>query len=115
MNKLVYVGGDGYVHAFDRNSGELVWETELKKGFFVSGSSFVSLVEAQDGIFAFSYGKMYKLDKGTGEKLFEGPEIKRLKNSVCMISVDGVSNQQALPATGDGFSNLGGGDGGDGD
>jgi hypothetical protein len=83
---MVFIGGNGFVFGIRTMDGGVAWKTELKKGWFKSGNSFVSLTEDIDYLFAFSYGILYKIDKETGCILAEGLKIKQLKQSAGVFS-----------------------------
>ena len=60
----IFVGIKGTVVAIDRDTGGILWSTDLK------GSDFVN-VALQDGdLFAASKGRLYRLDRTTGEILW---------------------------------------------
>jgi outer membrane protein assembly factor BamB len=111
----IFLGGAGHVFALCRNSGDVLWETELKPGFFKMGKDFVSLLETKKGLFAFAYGTLYRIDPLRGDILWQ-KKIDKLKNSVGIISTDCYVSFGAEIASGgdcDGGGD-GSGDGGDG-
>ncbi len=107
----IFLGGAGYVFALNRDSGDILWETELQPGFFKMEKDFVSLLETKKGLFAFAYGTLYRLDPSRGSIIWR-KKIDKLKNSVGILSTDNhVSFDAEIACGGDGD---GGGDGGDG-
>jgi outer membrane protein assembly factor BamB len=115
--RVVYVGGAGYVYALKTSDGTVLWETELKSGWFKFGSDFVSLLEEEKVLHAFSYGKYYAISKRTGSILVEGPEVPKLKARASVFAGDPVDSTGGMIVAGgsggDG-GEEGGGDGGDG-
>ncbi len=126
MVNLLYVGGNGSVYAMRATDCSIQWTTELKSGWLITGSPFVSLRETNECLFAFAYGTLYKLDKRTGEILETGQQIKNLKHRAGVFSTtfesDAASLDDACLAGDDGSGDGGdgggggggGGDGGDG-
>jgi outer membrane protein assembly factor BamB len=95
-NGLVFVGANGFVCGLSKDTGAVVWETQLKKGFLKSGASFVSLMDADDALYAFSSGRLYKINKRDGNVLFEGSKIKKLKHHIATIAVGKKSNSNEV-------------------
>ncbi len=111
--RVVFVGGAGYVYALRTSDGTVLWETALKTGWFKMGNDFVSLLEEDQVLHAFSYGKYYTLSKETGEILVEGPEVPKLKSRASVFAGDPVDSTGGMVVAG-GDGGDGGGDGGDG-
>jgi hypothetical protein len=57
----IYIGLKGAVLALDRESGQIVWRTELK------GSDFVNVVLQNGDLFAASRGELYRLNPASGD------------------------------------------------
>ncbi len=85
----LYLGGRGRVVALDKRTGDEVWTTDLKVGWFRLGNSFVTLVEGVDHLYAFAYGIAYCLTKNEGLVVWQH-KVKELKNSLASLSVDGA-------------------------
>ena len=114
-NNLVFIGGNGYVYGIYTNDGSVAWETELKPGWWKTGNSFVSLLEDDKYLYAFSYGILYRLSKENGNILMQGNEIKKLKNQAGVFSSDpDASTGGAVFISSYGGSNDGGSHTGDG-
>lgn len=104
----IYVGGGGCVYAIRRADGGVVWEAQLLKGFFKSGSNFVSLLETPDTLYAFTSGTLFALEKDSGKTRWS-TEIPHLKHYPGLLTTLGLSS--ALDA---GIGIEVGGDDGDG-
>lgn len=83
----LFIGGASRAFALDKLSGNIVWQVQLKKGLFRSGSSFVTLSEGQDFLYAFNHGIAFCLDKYTGKVVWKRP-IKELKHTGGSMAVD---------------------------
>jgi hypothetical protein len=116
---FLFVGGERRVYALQKVSGRIEWQVELKKSrWFSSGSSFVSLVEGKDQLFAFTSGRALCLSKESSRVLWES-EIKKLNSSIATLAVDAtllgavalsLSSSAAVAAdSGDGDGDDGGG------
>jgi outer membrane protein assembly factor BamB len=108
----LYIGGAGHAFALCRNSGEVLWETELNPRFFKTGSDFVSfsLMETKKGLFAFSYATLYRIDPKSGEIIWQR-KIDKLGHKVGVLATDlleSLSAEIGEDGTGDGGD--GGGD-----
>ena len=57
----IYVGIKGAVLALDRDSGQIVWRTELK------GTDSVNVAVQNGDLFAASRGELYRLNPADGE------------------------------------------------
>ncbi len=86
--KLVFVGGNGFVYGISTIDGSVAWERALKSGWFKSGNPFVSLMEDNEFLYAFSYGTLFKIEKNTGAIIMTGKEIKKLRNHAGVFSAD---------------------------
>ena len=60
----IYIGLQGAVLALDRDSGQIVWRTELK------GRDFVNVALQNGDLFAASRGELYRLNPATGDILW---------------------------------------------
>lgn len=69
LDRVLFVGGHGYVTAIDKESGEEIWRTNLKG----SGYGFVNLVLEKDQLFAASGGRLYALSAESGGILWMNP------------------------------------------
>lgn len=116
--EVLYVGGNGCVYAIRASNCQILWELELRSGWFISGTPFVSLRETPLNLFAFAYGRMFKIEKRTGNLIAESEQIKNLKHraGVFASSVETVSSDldDAVLAgdSSDGGGDAGGSDGG---
>ena len=110
---MKYIGGNGLVVAIDSDGGRVIWQTELKTGWFKLGASFVSLTEDGQFLYAFSYGKLYKLNKNSGKIILESEVVKKLKHLTGVFSSTGP-DQQSIAASLYSTSSNDGGDSGDG-
>jgi hypothetical protein len=118
---LVFVGGNGYVVGISTRTGQPVWETQLRTGWFRAGNRFVSLQEDGPLLYAFSGGTLFVLRKRDGRLLKTGVTIPKLKHHAGVFSVDPDSSRAdsiAIAAddgdgNGDGCDGADGGDGGD--
>ena len=72
LDRVLFVGGHGFVTALDKMSGDEIWRTSLKG----SGYGFVNLLLEKDHIFAASGGKMYCISADHGEVLWMNPMPK---------------------------------------
>jgi len=95
-NKPLFLAGTGFVYAVDRETGEPLWETELKKGWIQFGNEFVTLLESNDALFVFCYGTLFRLNRKTGEIQWR-KEMSKLKYAVAMIS-DGTATSNLTTA-----------------
>ncbi|MFT7618479.1 MAG: outer membrane protein assembly factor BamB [Planctomycetota bacterium] len=66
LNRVLFVGGHGFVTAMDKESGDEIWRTSLKG----SGYHFVNLLLEDNSLFAASGGKLYCLSADTGDVLW---------------------------------------------
>jgi outer membrane protein assembly factor BamB len=67
IDRLVFVGLNGYVMALDRDTGEVVWETrEMRAGY-------VSLLLDGDRLIASLNGYLYCFDARDGRVLWQNP------------------------------------------
>lgn len=116
VKSVVYVGGAGAVYALRTRDGEVLWETPLKTGWFNLGNDFVSLIEEETILHAFSYGTYYRLSKQSGRILVEGPTVPKLKHRASLFAGDPVDFSGGSVVAGDGGGDCDGdgGDGGDG-
>jgi outer membrane protein assembly factor BamB len=60
----IFAGIRGAALAIDRDSGQTLWQTELK------GTEFVSVTVQGGDLFAASRGRVYRLDPSTGHVLW---------------------------------------------
>ncbi len=121
MNETLYVGGNGFVYAISTHNCGVLWGVELNPGWFVAGSPFVSLRKTDRYLFAFAYGRLYKLDKRSGQILQQSEQLKKLKHRAGVFSTTFDSASMSFDDSvlagdcGDGDGGGGGdGDGGDG-
>jgi outer membrane protein assembly factor BamB len=63
-NVPLYVGAHGTVIAINRDTGDVLWTSELK------GGEFVDVMIADGDLFAASKGRLYRLDPATGDVLW---------------------------------------------
>ena len=67
IDRLIFVGFNGYALALDRDSGEIVWSNNRMH------SGYVTLVLDGDRLIASTNGYMYCLDPLSGEILWHNP------------------------------------------
>ncbi|MFK7789394.1 MAG: hypothetical protein AB8C95_07905 [Phycisphaeraceae bacterium] len=117
----VFIGGSSRVFALDKLNGNIIWQVQLKKGFFRSGKDFVTLSEGQDFLYAFTHGIAFCLDKYTGNIVWQ-KLIKDLKYTVTSMAVDATilggggfdgGSSDAAESDGDGGGDSDGDGGGD--
>jgi len=99
--KLVFVGGNGFVVALRTSDGSEAWRAELNPCWFKTGNQFVSLMEDQEFLYAFSYGMLFKLEKHTGVLVMKGPGIAKLKYCAAIFAVnpDAAAGGAAVAST----------------
>ncbi len=116
--EMVFVGGNGFVVGISTRTGQPVWETQLRTGWFRVGNRFVSLQEDGPLLYAFSGGTLYVLRKRDGQLLKTGAAIPKLKHHAGVFSTDpDASNAGSIAIAtydGDGDGNGDGCDGADG-
>ncbi|MEM9914664.1 MAG: hypothetical protein AAF911_06870 [Planctomycetota bacterium] len=110
----LFVGGRSRVFALDKASGTIIWEVELKSGWFKTGNDFVTLSEGLDRLFAFTHGIAFCLDKYSGAIIWDQP-INELKHHVASMTVDATVLGLAHGDMATDTATLGVEDGGDGD
>ncbi|MEM8781956.1 MAG: hypothetical protein AAGE65_03780, partial [Planctomycetota bacterium] len=113
----------GFVYALHKHDGSVVWERELKPGFWKTGKDFVTLLEGKHFLFACAFGIVFCLRKDDGSVVWQN-EIKKLKHDVASLAVDATllaaqpnaqGSDAAIGVDGDSGSDGSGGDGGGGD
>jgi outer membrane protein assembly factor BamB len=67
IDRLVFVGLNGYALALDRETGDIVWSNDQMK------SGYVSLLLDGDRLIVSTNGYIYCLDPLTGEVLWNNP------------------------------------------
>lgn len=95
----LFAGTRGMVIAVDRNSGEIVWKTDLK------GNDFVDVMIVDGDLFAASRGRLYRLDPSSGTVLWcndlpgMGLGIVSIAGSHAGGAAEKVRRDQAAAAT----------------
>jgi outer membrane protein assembly factor BamB len=89
--EILFVGLKGHVIAFSKSDGTQLWKTELRRGVFVGGDSFVTVLAEGERVYAHTYGQLFCLDAGTGEILWFN-ELAGLGYDVSMLAVVGISS-----------------------
>ena len=113
----LFIGGNSTAYALDKITGKIVWEKQLKTGFFKTGNDFVTLSEGLDFLYAFTHGIAFCLDKYTGKIVWQ-TTIRHLKHDTASMAVDATllgggfeaGSSDAVESDADGDSD---GDGGD--
>lgn len=67
--EILVIGVKGEVLAFDRNSGNRLWQTKIAGG--LTGSGFVSVIADERLVFAHAKGELFCLDLMTGRLLWK--------------------------------------------
>lgn len=97
-NRHLYVAGNGWISALDKNTGEIIGEIQLtKQGWFASRNLFISLLEGLDHLYAVSDGIVFAIDRDKGRILWQN-EVERLRSRVAVLSADGAAAAAATQA-----------------
>jgi outer membrane protein assembly factor BamB len=91
LDKLIFVGLNGYALALDRDTGEIVWSNnEMKSGY-------VTLLLDGDRLIVSTNGYIYCLDPLTGAILWHNPlSGYGMGTPTSLLSVRGASSQSLL-------------------
>jgi outer membrane protein assembly factor BamB len=90
VERLIFVGFNGYVVALDRDTGEIVWSNnELNNGH-------VTFLLDGDRLIVSTNGYIYCLDPLTGHILWHNPMKGYGCGTASLISVRGSSSQTVL-------------------
>ena len=90
IDRLIFVGFNGYALALDRDTGEVVWSNNHMK------SGYVALLLDGDRLIASTNGYMYCLDPRSGEILWHNPLTGYGVGQPTMVSVRGQNAPHAL-------------------
>src|SRR5262245_38844608 len=98
IDRLIFVGLNGYALALDRETGDIVWSNDRMK------SGYVSLLLDGDRLIVSTNGYIYCLDPLTGQVLWDNPlRGYGVGAPTALVSVRGQSSQtltaQAADAT----------------
>ena len=85
------------VFAFQKATGERIWETVLVSGFFNIGESFVTLVLDETAIYAHTKNQLFCLDLLSGRIIWQ-KDIPALGRDVASLALGG-SGVPAVSAT----------------
>src|SRR5258707_11777248 len=91
IDRLVFVGLNGYAVALDRDTGEVVWSNDQMK------SGYVTLLLDGDRLIVSTNGYMYCLDPLTGKTLWHNP--LRGYGSGAPTAIVSVRGQTSSPLT----------------
>jgi outer membrane protein assembly factor BamB len=88
IDRLIFVGLNGYALALDRDTGEIVWaNSEMKSGY-------VTLLLDGDRLIVSTNGYLYCLDPLTGQVLWHNPlSGYGMGAPTSLVSVRGQSSQ----------------------
>lgn len=86
--ELLFLAGRGLVVGLNKRTGQEVWRTSLRSGWFNWGSSYVGLVEGTDHLYACANGQVSCLSKDEGRVLWQS-KVSDL-GFFPTITVDGV-------------------------
>ena len=90
VSSTLFVGVKGHVVAVDKNTGQLIWKTQLKSGFLSFGDGFVTVLVEGKRIFAHSYGELFCLDALTGKQLWVN-ELVGFGYDIASLAVEGAT------------------------
>jgi outer membrane protein assembly factor BamB len=90
IDRLIFVGFNGYALALDRDSGEVVWSNNRLQ------SGYVSLLLDGDRLIVSTNGYMYCLDPLTGNILWHNPLRGYGVGAAHLVSVRGQSSPTLL-------------------
>ena len=92
MEKLI-IGSNGKVAAINSQSGKIIWETNLAKGFFSSThQQDVSVIEHEGNVFAGCQGHVFCIDSSSGKIKWHN-ELKGFGYNDVTLSIGGKSVQ----------------------
>ena len=89
--EMVFVGIKRQVLALDRNTGKVVWETELK----IRGGYFVNVFVDRGNVIAAAAGQLFCLDAANGRIKWENPLKGYGRGMITLASVAGASANSA--------------------
>jgi hypothetical protein len=121
MSDTLYIGGNGWVYAIDGDSCGVVWSLDLNPGWFAGGNRFVSLRETEEHVFAFTHGRLHKIEKRSGRLVGSSEDFPKLRRHAGVFSTtsesttatDGDTSLICQGGSSDGCGDGGCGDGGD--
>lgn len=91
VDRLVFVGLNGYAAAIDRDTGEIVWSQNGMK------SGYVTMLLDGDRLIVSTNGYLYCLDPLTGEILWHNPMTGYgMGAPASLISIRGQSSDAAI-------------------
>jgi outer membrane protein assembly factor BamB len=92
IDRLIFVGLNGYALALDRDTGEIVWSNNQMK------SGYVTLLLDGDRLIVSTNGYIYCLDPLTGDIQWSNPlRGYGMGAPTSLVSVRGQSSQTLLP------------------
>lgn len=86
MNDRLYIGGNGWVYAIDGKTCQVVWAVDLNPGWLAGGNRFVSLRETDDYLYAFTHGRLHRIDKQTGKIKKRSDDFPKLRHHAGVFS-----------------------------
>lgn len=91
IDRLIFVGLNGYATALDRETGEIVWSNnEMKSGY-------VTMLLDGDRLIVSTNGYLYCLDPLTGEILWHNPmKGYGVGTPASLVSIRGQSSDAAI-------------------
>lgn len=91
LDRLIFVGLNGYALALDRDTGEIVWSNDQMQ------SGYVTLLLDGDRLIVSTNGYIYCLDPLTGEQMWTNPlKGYGMGAPTHLISVRGQASQAQL-------------------
>lgn len=91
LDRLIFVGLNGYALALDRDTGEIVWSNDQMQ------SGYVTLLLDGDRLIVSTNGYIYCLDPLTGQILWNNPlRGYGMGRPASLISVRGQSSQAVI-------------------
>lgn len=86
MRDQLYIGGNGWVYAIDGKTCQVIWAVDLNPGWFAGGNRFVSLRETEDYLYAFTNGRLHRIDKQTGKIKKRSDDFPKLRHHAGVFS-----------------------------
>src|SRR5690606_38875881 len=86
MRDQLYIGGNGWVYAIDGKTCQVIWAVDLNPGWFAGGNRFVSLRETENYLYAFTNGRLHRIDKQTGKIKKRSDDFPKLRHHAGVFS-----------------------------
>lgn len=90
IDRLVFVGFNGYAAALDRETGQIVWSQNGMK------SGFVTILLDGDRLIVSTNGYLYCLDPLTGQILWHNPMTGYGMGPAALVSIRGQTSEAAI-------------------